>query len=69
MKKFLAILFILLGIGLIAYTPLRELYDEYEKNKLIEMYEKNNSNTDVDSNFQGSESFPTSNVMLRSIAA
>lgn len=56
MKKLLAILFILLGIGLIAYTPLRELYDEYEKNKLIEMYEKNNSNTDGDNNLQGSES-------------
>lgn len=41
MKKFLAILFILLGIGLFSYTPLRELYDEYEKNKLIEMYDKN----------------------------
>jgi len=56
MKKFLAILFILLGVGLLTYTPLRELYDEYEKNKLIEMYEKNNSDTDGDSNLQGSES-------------
>lgn len=55
MKKFLAILFILLGIGLFAYTPLRELYNEYEKNKLIEMYEKNHSNLDENSDLQSAE--------------
>lgn len=56
MKKFLAILFILLGIGLFSYSSLREWYDEYEKNKLIEMYEKNLSIIDEDSNLQKSKS-------------
>jgi sortase A len=56
MKKFLAIIFILLGIGLFAYTPFREMYDEYEKNKLIEMYDNNFSNFDEDSNLYDYES-------------
>lgn len=56
MKKFLAILLILLGIVLLSYTPLREWYDEYEKNKLIEMYENNLIDADRNSNLEDSKS-------------
>lgn len=59
MKKFIAILFILIGIGLISYIPLRDLYNEYERNKLIEMYEKNypdEDNNDNDEDLDISES-------------
>lgn len=55
MKKLLALLFILLGIGMLSYTPLRELYNEYEKNKLIKMYEKNQFNTVSSNDIQSSE--------------
>lgn len=39
MKKFLAIFLILSGISMILYTPLQDLYAEYNQNKLIKMYE------------------------------
>lgn len=55
MKKLLALLFILLGIGMLAYTPLRELYNEFEKNELIKMYEKNQFNTVSSNDIQSSE--------------
>lgn len=55
MKKLLALIFILLGIGMLAYTPLRELYNEYEKDELIKMYEKNQFNTVSSNDIQSSE--------------
>ncbi len=39
MKKLFAIALILVGLGLLLYTPLQELYSKYVENKLIKMYE------------------------------
>lgn len=56
MKKILAILFILLGIGLFAYRPIRDIWYDYEKDKILEMYEKNLIYTDEDSYSDDSQS-------------
>ncbi len=56
MKKILAILFILLGIGLFAYGPIRDMWYDYEKDKILEKYEKNLIFTDEDNYLDESKS-------------